>query len=348
MLPDTDLLTKKKYLPLAEPADSGCLNVVLHFMQKLPRTIAAIFTGLLFTVVISCGDKIKFGQWTVQNSSTDNANLSWAKFTWANEILGGKSFKRTAMLIPLKIEGLPYDFLFQFDLGSNLTVLEGNPLKTILEKHPEFDRMHRQVAFKDLTLFLGETKMTSRYCSVMPNQGAPLAASSLTDNLPIRLGTIGADIFQNKILVIDYPNQRFAVCDTLSGSFQATLTKITLDELGRVLLPLRLNEKNYKVMFDNGASLFPLIMSDDKINDFSTAASTDTITTSSWGTIHNVIGRPLKQEFQLAGQTFSNIIVYADYRQDSRADTYDASAGNALFWNKTIVIDFKNQRFGVK
>ena len=114
------------------------------------------------------------------------------------------------------------------------------------------------------------------------------------------------------------------------------------------MLPLRLNEKNYKVMFDNGASLFPLIISADKINDFSTAASTDTITTSSWGTIHNVIGRPLKQQFQLAGQTFSNITVYADYRQDSGTDTYDASAGNALFWDKTVIIDFKNQRFGVK
>lgn len=317
-------------------------------MQKLPRIIAAFFTGLLFTGVISCGSKIKFGQWTVQNSSTYNANLSWAKFTWANKIVGGKTVERTAMLIPLKIEGLPYNFLFQFDLGSTITVLEGNPLKTILARHPEFDRMYKQIAFKDLTLFFGATKVTSRHCSVMQNQGIQLAASRLTDNLPIRLGSIGADIFQNKILVIDYPNQRFAVCDTLPDSLQATFTKITLDEDGRVMLPLRLNEKNYKVMFDNGASLFPLIISADKINDFSTAASTDTITTSSWGTIHNVIGRPLKQQFQLAGQTFSNITVYADYRQDSGTDTYDASAGNALFWDKTVIIDFKNQRFGVK
>ena len=317
-------------------------------MQKLPRIIAAIFTGLLFTGVISCANKITFGQWTVQNSSTYNANLSWAKFTWSNEILGGKSFERTAMLIPLKIEGLPYDFLFQFDLGSNLTLLKGNTLKTILAKHPDFDRMHKQVEFKDLTLLFGTTKVTSKHCRVMQNQGVQLATSSLTDNLPIRLGTIGADIFQNKILVIDYPNQRFAICDTLPDSLQATFTKITLDEIGRVMLPMRLNGKNYKVMFDNGSSMFALIMSDDKINNFSTAASTDTITISSWGKIHNVIGRPLKQEFQLAGQTFSNITVYADYRQDYRTETYDAITGNALFWDKTVVIDFKNQRFGVK
>ena len=158
VLPDTNLRNKKKYLPLAEPADSGHLNVVLHFMQKLPRIIAAFFTGLLFTGVISCGSKIKFGQWTVQNSSPHNANLSWAKFTWANKIVGGKTVERTAMLMPLKIEGLPYNFLFQFDLGSTITVLEGNPLKTILARHPEFDRMYKQIAFKDLTFFLGQLK----------------------------------------------------------------------------------------------------------------------------------------------------------------------------------------------
>ena len=101
-------------------------------------------------------------------------------------------------------------------------------------------------------------------------------------------------------------------------------------------------------MFDNGSSIFSLIMSDDKINNFSTAASTDTITISSWGRIHNVIGRPLNQEFELAGHTFSNTMVYADYRQDYRTDIYDAITGNALFWDKTIIIDFKNQRFGMK
>ena len=317
-------------------------------MQKLPRIIAAIFTGLIFTGVISCVNKITVGKWTVQNSSAHNANLSWAKFTWENGILGGKSFDRTAMFIPLKIEGLPYDFTFQFDLGSNVTLLYGNPLKTILAKHPEFDRMHKQFAFNDLSLLFGATKVTSRHCYVKQNYGAQLAASSLTDNLPIHLGSIGADIFQNKILVIDYPNQRFAVCDALPDSLQVTFTKITLDEVGRVMLPMRLNEKNYKVIFDNGSSIFSLITSDDKINNFSTAASADTITISSWGRIHNVIGRPLNQEFELAGHTFSNTMVYADYRQDYRTDIYDAITGNALFWDKTIIIDFKNQRFGVR
>lgn len=322
--------------------------LVGHFMQTLSKLIAAIFIGLLFISEISCGNKIRFGEWTIQNAVASKAHLSWAKFTWSSENIGGRHFEKTAMLIPVEIEGLPYDFRFQFDLGSNLTLLQGNTLNTILKKHPKFDRMLKQNVFKDLVLSFGGIKATTKYCHVKENYGEWLSVSTLTDTIPIHIGTIGADMFQNKILIIDYPNQRFAVCDTLPNSLQPTFTKITLDELGRVMLPLQLKERTYKVMFDNGSSLFPLIMANNKIDAFSTATNTDTITTSSWGTIYKFIGRPLNKEFQLAGQTFSNVIVYADYRHEAKTNDYDAIAGNALFWEKTVIVDFKNKRFGVK
>jgi len=73
------------------------------------------------------------------------------------------------------------------------------------------------------------------------------------------------------------------------------------------------------------------------------------IAISSWGNIHNVIGRPLKQQFELAASSFfSEIMVYADYRKEAKTKDYDAVSGNALFWNKTIIIDFENKRVGFK
>ncbi|MBI1692595.1 MAG: hypothetical protein FYV88_3180, partial [Bacteroidetes bacterium] len=36
------------------------------------------------------------------------------------------------------------------------------------------------------------------------------------------------------------------------------------------------------------------------------------------------------------------------YRKDYRTDIEDATTGNILFWNKTIIIDFKNKKFGVQ
>jgi hypothetical protein len=205
-----------------------------------------------------------------------------------------------------------------------------------------------QTAFKDLTLLFGDTKATTKNCYVMGGFGKQISDDHLMDSSPIKIGTIGADLFQNKVLVLDYPNQRFAICDTLPDRLKTFFVNMSLDQHGRVIIPLQLKNKSYRVMFDNGSSIFPLLVSDDKVNSFSTALSTDTILISSWGINHNVIGRPLKEQFQFAGHTFSDITIYADYRKDARSNDYDAIAGNALFWDKVVIIDFKNKKFGVR
>ena len=61
-----------------------------------------------------------------------------------------------------------------------------------------------------------------------------------------------------------------------------------------------------------------------------------------------MIGRPTNNSIILAGTTFNNIKVYADYRKEMRTDKFEAITGNVLFWDKTIIIDFKNRKFGVK
>ncbi len=89
-------------------------------------------------------------------------------------------------------------------------------------------------------------------------------------------------------------------------------------------------------------------MTDDKINSFSTLQNTDTLKINAWGKPITMIGRPLNNSIILAGITFNNIKVYADYRHEMRTDKFDAITGNVLFWDKTIMIDFKNRKFGVK
>jgi len=104
----------------------------------------------------------------------------------------------------------------------------------------------------------------------------------------------------------------------------------------------------FKILFDNGSSLFPIITPDVNISKFSTANDIDTITCSSWGKKHNVTGKLIKDTFELAGQKFHHIKVYANHSGLGIDNKADGMAGNALFWNKTIIIDFRNKKFGVK
>jgi len=101
-------------------------------------------------------------------------------------------------------------------------------------------------------------------------------------------------------------------------------------------------------MFDNGSSIFPIITLEKNIANYSTSADIDTIKISSWGKMHDVTGKLIKDTFELAGQKFSNVKVYANHSGLGIDHKTDGMAGNALFWNKTIIIDFKNKKFGVK
>ena len=343
-------------MPFGSRSHSPPTALLMQVFQKLMTLLGA---GLMLASGTHCQGPIKTGQWRIQNARPTPSALSWAAFTWANDRMGSRYFEKTAMLVPAKVDGLPYDFVFQFDLGSNVTLLNGNTLTGLLAKHPAFDRTttHRNhlfkfwestTAFEDLSITFGPTTATTRSCPVRRDYGETMAFHGLHAGLPVNLGSIGADLFQNKILVIDYPNRRFAVCDTLPAYLQTTFTTIALLEDGRVILPLRLANKSYKVLFDNGASVFSLLTSAAKINTFSTAAPTDTIPVRSWGITHNVVGRPVKGAFDLAGQRFSDVTVYADFRPSQQDADYDAITGNALFWDKTVIIDFKKKAFGVK
>jgi hypothetical protein len=321
-----------------------------------------IIAATIIVIILVCGisfliDKKTTSSWVIKRNKTDSSRIAWATFTWCNNFLSGKYYERTEMMIPAKIEGLPYNFTFQFDLGDPFTEIYEVNARSFFKVHPELNRIGRlksvlqfwnsRKAFKNLQLTFGDITASMENGLLKKNYGEPLSFENFNDSSEFHLGTIGADIFQNKILIIDYPGQRFAICDSLPKIYKVWFVDIQLDNGGRVILPMVLKGKNYKVVFDNGSSLFPLLVTDDKINNFSTSAATDTIKISSWGTIHNVIGRELKDSFTLGGQTFSNIKVYADYRKDQRTDAYDAITGNALFWNNTIVIDFKNKKFGV-
>jgi hypothetical protein len=328
-------------------------------MQVFQKFRTMLGASLLLASGTHCQSPIKTGQWRIQNARPTTSALSWAEFIWAGNRMGSRYFEKAAMLIPAKVDGLPYDFVFQFDLGATATLLNGNTLTAIVAKHPEFDRTttHRNhifkfwestTAFEDLSITFGGIKARTRSCQVMRNYGENASLNELNAGLPINLGSLGADLFQNKILVIDYPNRRLAVCDALPAELQTTFTKIALDEGGRVILPLRLANKSYKVLFDNGASVFSLLTSAARINTFSAAAPTDTIPVRSWGITHNVVGRPVKGAFDLVGQRFSDVTVYADFRPSEQDTDYDASTGNALFWDKTVIIDFKKKEFGVK
>jgi len=328
-------------------------------MKIILKTAAAvIIVAIAICAVALFTDNSRFGNWNLQQKPVKDTGLAWAPFYWTGDSSGNRYFEKSAMFIPATIEGLPNRLAFQWDLGSDLTMLyEKNALSVFANQPGMLSRMgrlksplqfwNRQKAFNNLTLNFGNIAATSPYVFLKTGYGETILPQAMADTMPIHMGTIGADLFQGKILIIDYPGQRFAICDVLPDTFTTAFTTIELDKAGRVILPITVNGKTMKALFDNGSSLFPLLVTENRIADFSTAPDVDSIAISSWGTTHQVTGKLMKDSITIAGMPYGNIHIYTDHRKEAQTSNYDAILGNALFWNKTIIIDFKNKRFGL-
>ena len=325
-------------------------------------TTFKIIGGVFLASVCICGlsyltDNSKPSKWEINKLSTDSAAIAWAKFEWTNDTFGGKYFERTSMNIPCKLEGLPNTFTFQFDLGAFSTGVYENPYSSfyILNKELEskikrlkspIQFWNKNKTFQNFQINFGNYTATNKEGFVYKDYGEKIVAPNLTDTF--HLGTIGSDLFKDKVLIIDYPNRRFAICDTIPKEFAMNLIDIELDNNGRAILPMTIHNNSYRIMFDNGSSIFPIITEAKNIRNYSTLPDIDTIRISTWGQTHGVTGKMIKDSFELAGQKFSNVKVYANHTGLGIDKQTDGMTGNALFWNRTIVIDYRNKKFGVK
>jgi hypothetical protein len=113
-------------------------------------------------------DKTTYTTWDIEKIESDTSKVSWAKFNWIGDSINGKYYQKMAMFIPCKMEGLPYNFLFQFDLGADRTGVYENNIHSFYKPHPElrnrFKRLRSPLqfwnnkrAFTDLTIFCLET-----------------------------------------------------------------------------------------------------------------------------------------------------------------------------------------------
>ncbi len=300
--------------------------------------------------------KTKFGHWEITNLSSKDTTISWAKFEWNNGFLGKKYVERTSMNIPTKIEGIPFNLTFQFDVGSNYTKIYENPLKSIYQASKAFENKVKNPAqfwnkigtLKDASILFGNYKFTSKNAFISKNYGDFIPKENIIKGDTVHIGTIGADMFQDKVLIIDYPNQQFAILDEVPKEFEANLIIVEMKKNGMPILPMKIKGNNYRIAFDNGSSIFPIICLEKNTSKFSSNPDIDTLKISSWRVLHDVTGKMITDTFELAGHRFSNVKVYTNHSGLGISHSTDGMTGNALFWDKTVIIDYKHKKFGVK
>ena len=328
-------------------------------MKKKYKIIIAVLTAyILLSLYAYYAYKSSSGDWKIETPA--DTEILWADFIWTNSTINGKYFERTAMFIPCKMEGIDNNLTFQFDTGSNKTMIYENPLSSFYFQDEKLSEQVSQMkfpinilasdkkVFKNAKIQFGEYTIYNDRAVVMTNFGRAKSKESIIAGDTILVGTIGADIFKGKVLIIDYPNQKFAIAHEVPEKYKEGLIDIELDNGGRPILPLKMNSKEYRIKFDNGSSLFPIIATSENINKFSTNPIIDSLEINSWGKKHTVHSRIITDTFEIAGRKFTNVEAYENHTGYGIDESTDGMTGNALFWDSTIIIDFKNKKFGVK
>ncbi|PRY10333.1 hypothetical protein CLV24_11462 [Pontibacter ummariensis] len=324
----------------------------------MKRTFVALGVAFVATVA-ACVAPGK-----VSEPTTDTP--AWIPFTWIKGEVSGKQFDKMAMNVPLRLESIPHAFEAQFDMGATGTVIlyEKN-LANYFKRYPALLQQLDTTAvvylnntknpvLKDISFKLGNVAFENRHAVLFKNYGEEIPLDSVRSPTAKHVGTVGAGIAKGKYLIIDYPNQRFAVQDSISPQLAAKTAfvpaKVGADN--RIKVPLTINGEVHDVMFDTGASLFPLSVGTKDWYAYADTAQKDSMEITSWGQKVYMYGAPAKVDVYLGKAKLPPTKVYSLLNNTNFDNFYKQEGivgliGNAYFLDNVVVVDFKNKRFGV-
>jgi len=284
------------------------------------------------------------------NQSKQGNNFPWIPFTWHGEFINNKRYDKLAIVLPFGASnGIREIKTIQLDTGCDNTFfddveyLNSNKLK--------------KDELKNILLAKIDSSSIQSYFCIMDNK---LKKQFHCDSLTTRkvnhrsIGTIGSDIFQNKILLIDYPNTRFCILDSIDDEYKKNFILTNMEIKYKLpLIPIIIKQETKWVIFDTGSSNFEIITSKTEwYNIINKSLPVDTCGPfNSWGTPTYLYGSSIINDCEIEGYKFQESkIWYSDYSRGEnllKALGVFGITGNALYLNNVVMLDYKNRYFGI-
>lgn len=242
----------------------------------------------------------------------------------------------------------------QFDLGTYNSVFYGNTFAPYLKEAPSLmNKKDSTGMYKNVNLQIGTVEFSNANIGFMQNFGNEIPKDSLHSNTPKHIGTIASDMVQDKVLIIDYKSNKLAITDFLPAEYENLPAEEFESEYGVIKLPLRINGKTCRVLFDTGSSPFQLITTQERAWSVSDLTIVDSLSGPLWwGQEITFYGFNVTKPIEFGGKALNNSKVY--YAKDGLWDSIYSSldvwgiTGNAYFFENTVIIDYKNKLFRIK
>lgn len=289
----------------------------------------------------------------------------WINFDWHGETIFGKYYPKVAISVPMKIENLPYNFCGQLDLGATTTMIYENSFKPFSDKFPQvlqkldttinpyYLNGRKSYFLKNLNFKLDKTTFQDRNIALIPNFGDEILNDSINTKSQKLIGTIAPDLFQGKILVIDFVHNRLKTFDKLPKQFKKANFVTAVIRKGRIKIPIQIGDSIQYVMFDTGNCLGNLLLDKETVKKFTNQnePTENYLDGKSWGQTITFYSKNLSnsvlfnnRNLNIKNAIFSNQDSDVQFNQEEKII---GLIGPVLFSEKIIIIDYRNSKFGI-
>ena len=258
----------------------------------------------------------------------------------------------SAMLLPVKINGIATQFYMQFDSGSPNTVFYKNAIKSIYSKFPnKIGKIDSSSKIVNLNFNIGKINVSSNTFPVL-NYGQTI---NWSDDESIKIiGTIGTDFLEKKITILNF-KENYCYFGNSVPNKKLVNSLVTFQfKKRKILIPAKINGKSYNLLYDTGTSAFELITSKKIWNELSKKNEEIKIDKgNSWGNVLKTYTTKSDKYIRFENTKIDlNEVTYIEgttFIQNSlmKLSGMGGMIGNKIFINKVLILDCKNQKIGI-
>ena len=253
-----------------------------------------------------------------------------------------------ALVLPVKVADIDQTFYMQLDFGSPITLFYRKTLKAIQTVFPKQIPGPLESSTIGMELSLGDLNIQSKTFRLLEH-GDALALK--TRETPIIIGTLGTDLLEKRTIALHFKDNH---CTFSKRSLDDTYSAFEFEKR-RILLPATLEGKTIELLYDSGTSGYELITDKTNWEKYRIAESkVQTEQANSWGKPLDVHTATAQKTIEMGGtKLMLKKVTYIDgtsFVQNMlmRFSGMQGMLGNAIFMDRSVTLDCKNERFYIE
>ena len=274
-------------------------------------------------------------------------------FTWSSGNYGDYEEPQDAMLIPVQMTGFNVPLYLQFDTGAPSSILYQKTLESLREIGLTYEEltMEERLYAKGVPLQLGgENLEESTFW--LRDMGEQIDTNNPSGE-PIKIGTIGADWLDQKVVHIDFINQEIAWFDQRPAWMEDIAGWKAFTFNGRrFMLPTTIEGKVYDLFYDSGSSAFGLITTHSRYQRYAKPEEPEiAYNANSWGNPIYVHHKATDLEVEIGGaqvpmRRVSYVNMYARWQGFlAMFSKIGGWLGNKVFLDTHLILDTKDMEY---